>query len=56
MDKEVRQIMRDLESMPAHKCLSPDCPNSATGIWCEKCLVELGEYIEQHPISSHKML
>lgn len=38
------------------KCRSPECKNE--GIqqnfgWCEKCLNELGEFIEQNPIGTH---
>lgn len=34
------------------KCISPDCTNQVESghPWCEKCLDELGNYIEQHPI------
>lgn len=53
-DKEIKQIMKDMESLLPHKCHSLDCQNQTTRIWCKKCLTELGEYIEQHPISSHK--
>ena len=36
------------------KWQSEGCPNEATNfIWCDKCLEELGEYIETHSISSH---
>ena len=31
------------------KCQSEGCKNEATNfIWCDKCLNELGEYIEEH--------
>lgn len=34
----------------AHKCSSPECQNQTDAIWCEKCLGELGELIEQNSI------
>jgi len=31
------------------KCISPECENDATDcFWCDKCLDELGNYIEEH--------
>lgn len=36
------------------KCQSPECQNEAiTFGWCNKCLDELGDFIEQNPISSY---
>ena len=53
-DRKIKQMIKELESRPLHKCLSPDCKNQTNVIWCNDCFTELGEYIEQHPISSHR--